>query len=209
MLLFEDFISRVQHRIIHEKLPGVDAQFEMAHVNRERVGYDQIDVSKYRSSAVLLLLFPDLNNEPNILLIERMQYNGHHSGQIALPGGKTEYGETLEQTALREFYEETGCQLNPNIIGQLSPVYIPVSSFVVYPFIGYLKEEAQFKINPSEVQQLIYFPVKHLINPEFVKETIIEPKPHYKIKTPYFDVQGKILWGATAMMLNEFKHLAR
>ena len=55
------------------------------------------------------------------------------------------------------------------------------------------------------MNELIEWEINHLLNPDIIKETIIEPTPGYKLKTPYFDVQGKVLWGATAMMLNELK----
>lgn len=207
-MIFSGLITSLQ-QTLKGPLPGIDVQFEMAHVNRLKMRYDEIDRSGYRQSAVLLLLYPNASGEACILLIERVTYNGHHSGQIALPGGKTEESDaSAQQTALREFFEETGSSLQPTVIGQLTPVYVPVSSFVVHPFVAYTLEKPAFSISSREVAQLLELPVGDLLNPALVKETTIEPMPGMKIKTPYFDVQGKILWGATAMILNEFKHLA-
>lgn len=206
--MFPDLILSLQQKL-QEPLPGIDVQFEMAHVNRLKMRYDELDRSAYRQSAVLLLLYPNAAGEACILLIERVTYNGHHSGQIAFPGGKTEESDaSAQQTALREFFEETGSSLEPVVIGELTPVHIPVSSFVVHPFVAYTMEKPAFSVSSREVAQLLELRLSDLLDPALVKETTIEPAPGMKIKTPYFDVQGKIVWGATAMMLNEFKHLA-
>ena len=135
-----------------------------------------------------------------------MTYNGHHSGQIAFPGGKVEPTDTdLKATALREFFEETGSDITPTIIGKLTPVYIPVSKCMVQPLVSYVEQKPNFSASAYEVNELIEWEITDLLNPEIIKETTIEPTPGLKLKTPYFDVQGKVLWGATAMMLNELK----
>lgn len=207
--MLSQFIDTLKVQL-QKPLPGIEVQFEMAHLNRQKAMREQVDESAYKQSAVLLLVYPGVDDEPSILLIERMAYNGYHSGQIALPGGKVEETDiSLEQTALREFFEETGSSLVPEIIGRLTSVRIPVSSFVVHPFVGYTLEKPAFRISEHEVAQLLELKVSDLLDPTLVKETTIEPTPFMKIKTPYFDVQGKILWGATAMILNEFKHVVR
>jgi 8-oxo-dGTP pyrophosphatase MutT (NUDIX family) len=203
--MFQLFINNLKTNL-QKPLPGEEAQFEMAHVKREKLADLLSDYKNYRSSAVLILLYPNEQNQTSVLLIERMTYNGHHSGQIALPGGKAEQTDAdLQATALREFFEETGADATPTIIGQLTPVYIPVSKFMVQPFVSYVEKKPNFAASAYEVNALIEWEINHLLNPDIIKETTIEPTPGYKLKTPYFDVQGKVLWGATAMMLNELK----
>lgn len=203
--MFQLFIDNLKTNL-QKPLPGVEAQFEMAHVKREKVLSNSYESQNYRPSAVLILLFPNEQKQTSVLLIERMTYNGHHSGQIAFPGGKVEPDDIdLQATALREFFEETGSDATPTVIGKLTPVYIPVSKFMVQPFVSYVEQKPNFTASAYEVNALIEWEINHLLNPEIIKETTIEPTPGYKLKTPYFDVQGKVLWGATAMMLNELK----
>lgn len=203
--MFQLFIDNLKSNL-QNPLPGEEAQFEMAHVKREKLANLFADYKNYRPSAVLILLYPNEQNQISVLLIERMTYDGHHSGQLALPGGKAEPSDLdLQATALREFFEETGADAAPTVIGKLTPVYIPVSKFMVQPFVSYVEQKPNFSASAYEVNALIEWEINHLLNPEIIKETTIEPTPGYKLKTPYFDVQGKVLWGATAMMLNELK----
>lgn len=193
---------------LNRPLPGVDAQFEMAHVDREKINYDALMTHHYKSSAVLLLIIKR-DDGFFIPLTQRHTYVGAHSGQISLPGGKKEDGDAnLEQTALRECHEEIGLKDEVEIVGALTPVYIPVSKFMVNPYVAvFTGEDPKFSINAAEVKQLVELNINDLKDPGLVKETYVEPAPGMKIKTPYFDVQGHIVWGATAMILNEFKQL--
>jgi 8-oxo-dGTP pyrophosphatase MutT (NUDIX family) len=205
--MFEEFITNLKTNL-QKPLPGEAVQFEMAHVKREKLADLLADYKNYRPSAVLILLYPNEQQHTSILLIERMTYDGHHSGQIALPGGKAEPADVdLQATALREFFEETGSDITPTFIGKLTPVYIPVSKFMVQPFVAYVDQKPNFTASVYEVSELIEWEMNELLNPEVVKQTIIEPTPGFKLKTPYFDIQGKVLWGATAMMLNELKKI--
>jgi len=189
-------------------LPGEAAQFEMAHISREKIKYEDLKKGNYRSSAVLILL-AQRDGEFFIPLTERHTYNGAHSGQVSFPGGKKEeQDESLLHTALRECAEEIGVHSHIEVIGELTPLYIPVSGFLVNPFVGvYHGGDLEYSLNENEVKSLLELKLSDLKNPALIKQTVIEPTPGYKIKTPYFDVRGKIVWGATAMILNEFKKL--
>jgi 8-oxo-dGTP pyrophosphatase MutT (NUDIX family) len=206
-VLSHPFIHNIKLKL-KEPLPGIEAQFEMAHIRRPKTNISELIPGNYRTSAVLLLLIKR-ENDFFIPLTERHTYEGAHSGQISLPGGKQEDQDvTLEQTALRECYEEIGLNNHISILGQLTPVYIPVSKFLVNPYVGlYTQKTIDYNLNPSEVKSLIELGTSDLAKPELLKQTTVQTAPGIKLKTPYFDVQGKIVWGATAMILNEFKKL--
>ena len=199
------FVEQLSNQL-QKTLPGEAVQFEMAHAERERIFYENLQEEDYKVSAVLIFIYPNNQNNPSFLLIERPTYDGHHSAQIALPGGKAElFDFDIKATALREFGEETGCVETPIVIGKLTPVYIPVSKFVVHPFVAYLNHKPNFNPDTREVAQLIECPISTLVNKGIVKETIVTPIKNVSFKTPYFDIENKIVWGATAMILNEFK----
>ncbi len=193
---------------LKEGLPGIEAQYEMAPITRPKFDIAQMDEASYKKSAVMLLLCPN-ENGVYIPLTKRQSYNGKHSGQISLPGGKFEEGDgSLKNTALRECYEEIGIKQHIEVLGNLSPVYIPVSNFYVEPYVGiFTHNEINFNKNEREVEKLILLSIETLKQPELVKSGTIVSGDGYKLKTPYFDVEGEIIWGATAMILNEFKKL--
>jgi len=204
--MFEKLIHHLSEKL---KLPlvGKEAHLEMAH--SERIFPSSTELSDYRLSAVILLIYPNKQNLPCVLLIERSVYNGHHSGQIAFPGGKYEEKDSdLQSTALREFYEETGANETPFIIGKLSDVHIPISKFIVKPYVAYLNERPNFLINEAEVVNLIEWDLQDLLQQNSNKKTKITVN-NTSITTPFYLVEGKILWGATAMIMNELKHLIR
>ena len=203
--MFNQFIQQLKNKLTLP-LPGEEVQFELAHAQRERIIPNSEEAKLYRPSAVLVFIYPGINNEPTILLLERPTYDGHHSGQIGFPGGKVDPSDiNLEATALREFFEETGCSEMPNFIGSLTPVYIPISKFMVQPYLAYLNKKPTFHPDEREVFQLIELSITDLLNPDLIKETTVTPSPTLKFKTPYFDVNDSIVWGATAMILNELK----
>jgi len=207
--MFESLINNLKHNL-KLPLPGEEIQFEMAHINRERFYSISNSLSDYKPSAVLVLLYPHSSFNASVLLIERVTYDGHHSGQIALPGGKFELNDKdLQETALREFFEETGCNTTPEIIGKLTPVYIPVSKFMVQPYVAFVSQKPNFEISTHEVNELIEWPIEELLNPNTIKQTTLVIKENQTINTPYFDVNGKILWGATAMIVNELKYILK
>lgn len=203
----QDIINALKKQL-QQPLPGMEAQFAMAHVDREKIRPESLRKEDYRESAVLLLLCKK-GVDLFIPLTERHAYKGLHSAQISLPGGKLdETDPDLETTARRECFEEIGLREGIEIIGELTPVFIPVSRFSVKPFVGFLNaEKINYTIDTKEVRSVLELDLSDLKDPATVKQTVVEPMPGIKLKTPYFDVQGKIVWGATAMILNEFKQV--
>lgn len=152
--MFRSFVQRLESRLSKE-LPGEEAQFSMAPIARKRIA--EVSKEKYnpKQSAVLILLFPE-GESIHTVLIQRPEYEGVHSGQVAFPGGKFEESDLeLQHTALREAKEEVG--IHPpdiQIIGSLTELYITPSNFLVKPFIGILNSKPNFMKDEREVQKL-------------------------------------------------------
>lgn len=165
-----------------------------------------------RDSAVLILL-QEGGNGLELTLIERTADRSAHSGQIAFPGGRRDpEDESLLHTALREATEEVA--LDPGsvtVVGGLTPLYIPVSRFHVYPFVAYTSGQLQLQPSPQEVKRIIQIPLAALFAPQ--NRIIAEIKPVLTPETPLevpaykLPDDGTLVWGATAMILSELQTL--
>ncbi len=193
------FFIKVKTRLDHS-LPGNSAQLRMS--PGIRILPDENGIEK--TAAVLILLFPD-KNHIKLAFIKRTHYDGPHSGQISFPGGmKEESDKDFVQTALRETEEETGIHVSEKqLLGRLSELRIPVSNFVVYPFVAYLDYYPDFKPDPVEVDHLIQIPLAHLMKNENI-ETEFRRYQGKSFPVPYYKFGEYKIWGATAMMLSEF-----
>lgn len=163
-----------------------------------------------RQSSVLILLY-EKNGQIFIPLIQRPEYEGVHSGQIALPGGKVEPTDRdVQATALRETFEEIG--IGPEkiqILGQLTPVFIPPSRFWVNVILGYMDTIPKFIPDKREVASVLELPLEHLRLPEFIEEREVMRAQQWKIKAPGYVFQSHFIWGATSMILTELRELVK
>lgn len=205
----EQLLNKLKN-ILTGALPGQDAQYLMAPLLRERVQPSVLKPESYRPSAVMILFCLDENNEIFIPLIERMTYNGVHSAQISFPGGKAEKTDaSLQETAMRECFEEIGVK-DIDVIGQLTQLYIPVSSFLVQPVVGICTVKNPVMVNQErEVKTIVRLKLATLMDSATVKQGVIEAAQNMRIQTPYFDVENNKVWGATAMILSELKELLK
>ena len=203
--MFLSFIEELRG-VLKMPLPGEDAQYKMAPYRKVEQIFNQQKV--LNKSAVLALLYPR-GEEIYTVLMLRSTYRGVHSAQISFPGGKMNIEDvSLEHTALRETEEEIGVSKKDiTIIGSLSKVPIPVSGFVVKPFIGFLSKSPTFKPDPTEVEEVIEVPLKLLIASGTVKKKKLKLSGGAVVQAPYYDINGHTVWGATAMMISELTNV--
>ena len=210
-----DFVTRLREAL-SRPLPGLDAQLKMA--PSPRVGWDPLKFPEgARNGAALLLVYPTFaeatvgkphDDTLHVALTVRGSGLRNHTGQVSLPGGGVEEGETFEQAAVREANEEIGIDpATVEILGRLTPLHIPVSGFLLHPIVGFTSMRPAFQRAEWEVARIIEVPVSALSDPVVVKREIrtrvVTGQP-IDVDVPYFDIDGEKVWGATAMVLAEF-----
>jgi 8-oxo-dGTP pyrophosphatase MutT (NUDIX family) len=156
-----------------------------------------------RLAATLLLLYLHEDNL-HFVLTRRPDTLKNHGGQISLPGGRKEEGETFDEAALREAREELGIEAPIQLLGALTSLYIPPSDFQVYPFVGYLPERPTWRHNPSEVAEVIECPLVCLFDDSLKQWEKGEWNGH-TFTYGFYALQGHRVWGATAITLSEFE----
>jgi len=188
-------------RALGGALPGAGAQKLLA--PRPRKGWQPgVTPDDCRAGAGLLLLYPE-GGQARLLLTKRNVHLPQHAGQVSLPGGAVEPSETIEQGALREAREEVG--LDPRavrILGQLSPLHIPVSRFVLHPVVAIADRRPALQPDVSEVERLLEESVSRIGD---VRRYSIETREFRGafFRVPYIPLDGEKIWGATAMVLAE------
>ena len=173
-----------------------------------RLGWDPLKFPDgAHDGAALLLVYPhDLTL--HVALTVRGSGLRNHTGQVSLPGGRVDQGETFEAAALREATEEIGVDPNAvEVLGRLTPLHIPVSGFLLHPIVGYTSMRPAFQRAEWEVARIIEAPVDRLSDPTVVKREIrtrVVKGQSIDVDVPFFDIDGEKVWGATAMVLAEF-----
>lgn len=159
----------------------------------------------------MALFYPDSENGTRLLLILRNKYPGVHSNQIGFPGGQVEENDAnLMATALRETEEEVGVPKDAiRVLKEITEVYIPPSNFLVTPFIGLYPDPQPFVVDTSEVQQLVEVKLDDFLDDVNLMTENLTTSYAKNVKVPAFDLNGHVVWGATAMMLSEVKQLLR
>jgi 8-oxo-dGTP pyrophosphatase MutT (NUDIX family) len=194
---FTSFIEKLRHHL-QQPLPGGTAHAVM-NASSSRWLHVKPD-DQTRKSAVLVVFYP-MGDQVCFPLIVRPVYDGAHSGQVAFPGGKYELtDESLMHTALREAQEEVGVNISEvKILGSLSEVFIAASNFVVVPFVGYVDRRPDFVADPREVERILEVDVNGFSTP-VTGEIQVRGE---QLVVPYYEVDGEVVWGATAKMISE------
>jgi 8-oxo-dGTP pyrophosphatase MutT (NUDIX family) len=208
---FAEWINQLKQKCA-EPLPGLTAHQKLAPYRQlPEVDVLELQRTTFRKAAVSVLLFPQ-NNTYCFSLIQRPDYEGVHGGQISFPGGKLEGDETFLEAALREMEEEIGVQRQTvEIIGALTEVFIPPSKMYVLPYLCYVPHTPQFQLNSREVAEIISVKIEDILHSERIKTTTLivgkGTSNAINLEVPYFDLNNKIVWGATAVILSELKDI--
>ena len=194
-------IKLAQHLV--KELPGKPAQKIMLTKPRNPINYSSNSECP-NPAAVLILLFP-VKQDIRFFLTKRTNVVQYHKGQISLPGGAWEEGEQLWGTALRETNEEIGVREDHiQFIGELTPLFVPVTGFLIHPFVGWVDEEPETSPDPTEVESLFSASVLSLTDQNSCQCEERTIRGHV-FDVPYFQLNRQKVWGATSMILSEFK----
>jgi 8-oxo-dGTP pyrophosphatase MutT (NUDIX family) len=188
------------------QLPGLEAQLHMA--PNPRVGWDPLAFPDgARDGAALLLLYPH-DDTLQFPLTVRGSGLRNHTGQVSLPGGRVDAGESFEDAALREAQEEIG--VDPRVVellGRLTPLHIPVSGYILHPVVGFTSMRPAFQRAEWEVARIIEAPLAALSDSRVRKREVRTRSVNgqmIEVDVPFFNIDGEKVWGATAMVLAEF-----
>jgi len=200
-----DLAKRLQDAL-SRPLPGLDAQLRMAPT--PRVGWDPFKIPEgTRDGAALILIYPH-NDTIHLPLTVRGSGLRNHTGQVSLPGGRVDDGESIEACALREAEEEIGVARDSvQVLGRLTPLHIPVSRFLLHPVVGFVPARPIFNRAEWEVARIIEPSLWQLRDPGTVRREVqMRSYGHQNIEVdvPFFDIESEKVWGATAMVLAEF-----
>ena len=201
MVDFAALVRQLEHAL-KAPLPGASAQEVLA--PRPRRGWPPtFDPARLRQAAGLLLVFP-IVHRAHIVLTVRADTLDRHRGQVSLPGGGVEPGETIEQAALREAREEIALRIDDvRVLGALTPLDIPVSGFRLHPIVAVAGARPILTPADGEVVRILEVAVDDLTDPERLV-SVERERDGRALIVPAFHVGGDEIWGATAMVLAEF-----
>lgn len=188
-------------------LPGNSAHIKLLPKHRSLAGSESVRKAAVPSSVLIMLYLKE--TEVYFSAIKRSEYDGVHSGQISLPGGRLEsFDRDYAAAAFRETKEEIGIDpKNLELLGELSKLYISRSNYIVHPFVALHHGKPIFVPDPIEVKEIIEIPLKLLLKKENTINQTLKFKDGFSLVAPGFQVNDHFIWGATAMILMEFSEL--
>lgn len=193
-------------------MPGESAHHKLAPVFRlqelEQLQKPKIEA---RHAAVMAVFYPGPGRQVHFVLILRPTYRGVHSNQVAFPGGRVEKEDRdLAHTALRETEEEVGIpQDDVKVIKEMTPIYIAPSNFWVRPYMGILDYTPELVPQEDEVEAIIEVDLDDFLRDSSLTSQRLSTAYSKSIEVPAFLLNGHVVWGATAMMLNEMKDVLK
>ena len=159
--------------------------------------------SPQTDAAVLLPLYgwPD---DPGLIFTERRADMRRHAGEISFPGGRMDEGDAdLAATALREAHEEIGLDPAAVELGESLPTTSTfVTGYRIHPFVGRIPHPRDLSLepNPAEVETVLTFSLEVLRDGYEMRRLVRRGVP---IHTATYEVEGHLIWGATARILGD------
>ncbi|MCJ7757231.1 MAG: CoA pyrophosphatase [Gillisia sp.] len=208
---FDEFKYKISN-LKNLKLPGEEAQHKLA-PNLRIKELEKMDIAtkKPNKAGVMAVFYPNKSDKTNFILILRKTYKGVHSNQVGFPGGRLEiFDKSLEHTALRETEEEVGIPKEEvEIVKKLTKLYIPPSNFWVHPYVGLIEKTPNLVPQISEVEKILEINIDEFLDEKSLIKQKLSTSYASNIEVPAFSLNGHVVWGATAMMLNELKELLK
>ena len=198
-------ITLIKKRL-SQPLPGWESQKKMAVMSINpvtRLAF--IPPADAKLAAVAIILFKE-ENTLKFFLTKRTSNVDHHKGQISFPGGAKDEGESFQDASLRETEEEIGINIDLDLLGALTPLYIPVSGFFIHSYVWYAKERPNTRINEDEVESVYDVNLDELKDKNLLSTKPIKIKG-VSMEVPSFEFNSCTSWGATAMILSELKDI--
>lgn len=199
-------ITKLQHHLSNKsKADAIAAQNRMSPKASVSSKY-RIAPPEHKTAAVMALLFPYGGTLHTCYMLRTSHHpEDKHAGQISYPGGQLDSTDlSLEHCAFREVHEEIGIPKDQiTLLGSLTELYVFASNFLVYPFVGYCHETPDFIPEPSEVAEVINVPLHRLQDEQYQLKKDIAVRNITLKDVPYYDINGHVLWGATAMITSE------
>lgn len=208
-MTFDELVRRLREKLL-DPLPGDSAHAPMRALPIGDLTPRFDHSLPPKPGGVLILLYKDEAGLIRFPLIKRQEYTGAHSGQVSLPGGKAEEGEDPILTALRECEEEIGVDRGSVVVlGKLTNFFVIPSNFIITPVVAIADFIPAFKPDPYEVARIMSLSLNELLRDDAIKQKEIVAAGKFRLMAPHFEIDGDIVWGATAMMLNEFRAVLR
>jgi 8-oxo-dGTP pyrophosphatase MutT (NUDIX family) len=208
---FDKFCKLIS-KIENIPLPAEPSQLKMSPPFREVLKEKQKHLIKdAKMAGVMALFYPNSMQQTHLVLILRKTYKGVHSAQVGFPGGKLEISDcSIKDAAIRETFEEIGVPKNNiEVLRELTQVYIPPSNFFVQPYIGISRITPNFIKQDDEVEDILEITLNDFINDKNIVAKTVSTSYNKEVEVPAFNLNGQVVWGATAMMLSEIKDLLK